>query len=52
MKFRCKSKQVISNGFLHLVKTDFAFGKKQPFIPVSMCYFIILHTEYNKELWI
>ena len=24
----CKSKQVISNGFLHLVKTDFAFGKK------------------------
>ena len=28
VKFRCKSKQVISNGFLHLVKTNFAFGKK------------------------
>lgn len=27
-------------------------AKKQPFIPFSMCYFIILHTEYNNELWI
>lgn len=27
-------------------------AKKQPFIPVSMYNFIILHTEYNNELWI
>nr|DAM14582.1 MAG TPA: hypothetical protein [Caudoviricetes sp.] len=35
-----------------MAKTDFAFDKKQPFILVSMCYFIILHTEYNNALWI
>ena len=44
--------QVIHNSFLHFAKTDFAFDKKQPFIIVSMCYFIILHTEYNNALWI
>lgn len=26
-----------------MAKTDFAFDKKQSFIPVSVCYFIILH---------
>ncbi len=52
IKFGRKSKQVIPNSFLHLAKTDFAFDKKQPFILVSMCYFIILHTEYNNALWI
>ena len=31
--------------FLHLVKTVFAFGKTQPSIPLSVCYFIILHSD-------
>lgn len=35
---------------MHLAKTDFAFAKKQPFIPVSVCYFIILHTDNSNEL--
>mgnify|MGYP002440933694 CR=1 FL=1 len=33
-----------------MAKTDFAFAKKQPFIPVSVCYFIILHTDNSNEL--
>ena len=35
---------------MHLAKTDFAFDKKQQSIPVSVRYFIILHTVNNNEL--
>ena len=42
--------QVISNRFLHLVKTDFAFDKKQPLAAVSVHYFIFLY--HKNDLWI
>ena len=35
---------------MHLKKKTFAFGKKQPFIPVSVRYFIFLHTDNSNEL--
>ena len=33
-----------------MAKTDFAFDKKQPFIPVSVFYFIFLHTDSSNGL--
>ncbi len=35
---------------MHLKKKTFAFGKKQPFTPVSVRYFIFLHTDNSNEL--